>query len=125
MKYTQAVQLLKNGTLLKVSNSDMFIVCKQFVWYINYEQKTGKITVPKGFATDLGSIPPLFRPFFNRNKYVAYILHDYLYHKKCFSRKLADKIFFEALRVEKCPLINVVLMYMAVRIFGRKYFNYK
>ncbi len=118
MKYTQAVTLLQNWTLIKKINSDFFMVEEEFIWYINYEEQTEKIIIPKWFMTDLGSIPPLFRPFFNRNKYVAYILHDYLYHKKHFHRKLADKIFFEALRVEKCPYIKAVLMYVAVRMFG-------
>ena len=60
MKYTDAVHAEKNGTLMKLDGNDNFVVCEPFVWFVDYEEKTGKILVPTGFITDLGSIPPVF-----------------------------------------------------------------
>lgn len=38
-KFTQAVELLKNGTLINKQNSDEFVVQESFMWYINYHEK--------------------------------------------------------------------------------------
>lgn len=63
------------------------------------------IVVPKGFETDLASIPWVFRFLIPKNgRYDApAIVHDYLYRRTGMKRKLADKIFAEAMMV-----VNVV-----------------
>ena len=45
--FTNAVRLLKNGTLIKESGTNIFEVDKSFLWWIDYENKKGKIKVKK------------------------------------------------------------------------------
>ena len=80
MKYTQAVKLHKNWLLKKISH-DTWEVQEEFVWLIHYENSGYFVRVPKGFQTNFGSIPRLLRVFFNPTKYLAYVLHDFLYGK--------------------------------------------
>ena len=83
MKFSEAVQLNKNGTLKKEIGTNNWEVQSSFIWLINYNQKDGdKIIISKGFKTNFGSIPRLFWVFLNPTKYVSYILHDWLLWEK-------------------------------------------
>jgi hypothetical protein len=78
------------------------------------------ITIPKGFITDLASIPRLFwivfPPLGKWNR--AAILHDYLYSIPECSSFLADTIFREAMAQLKVPVWRRVVMYYAVRVYS-------
>ena len=92
-----------NGTLRKIPGTDRWVVQEAFVWYIDYENKERAIIVPAGFGTDFGSIPRILHPILSPTKYIAYILHDYLYtfaEALAISQKEADAILKEALRAE-------------------------
>ena len=81
--------------------------------------------VPKGFQTDLASIPyPINKIIKKDNKKYARssILHDYLYCIK-WDRFEADELFFKAMMIEKTPLRYSVIFYLAVRIFGKIRYN--
>lgn len=91
------------------------------------------ICVFKGFYTDFASIPRLARIIIdndsNEIKDPA-VIHDWLYFKQpdwC-TRKLADKILVEAMKVRGALLWERALVYSAVRIGGwvswRKYRKY-
>ena len=124
MKYTKAVLILENWYLLKKSWTNDWLVMKPFVWFLDYENRTWKIQVPLGFRTDFGSIPQIFWIFFNPTRYVAYILHDYLYSWMThYSRKEADIILYQALKVEWMWFLKRYIIYLAVRIFWRKFFR--
>jgi hypothetical protein len=76
------------------------------------------VRVPKGFVTDLASIPRIFRFFFVKNgrHRAAAIPHDYLCRLgKKVSRVTADKIFLEAMKVLGVPRRRRWPMYWAVR----------
>ena len=78
-----------------------------------------KVVVPTWFPTDLASIPRLFRFLFIKNgrHRAAAILHDYLCRLELdFSRVTADKIFLEAMKLQKVPRLRRRLMYWAVRM---------
>ncbi len=87
--------------------------------------KTGgmTITAPKGMATDFASTPrflwPFFPPFGRYNK--AAVLHDYIYRTPSLdiSRARADAIFLEAMTACRTPGWKRLVMYGAVRLFGR------
>lgn len=57
------------------------------------------IIVPAGFITDLASIPRIFRALIPQNgkHRLAAIVHDYLVRLDDFDRRLADRIFLEAM----------------------------
>jgi hypothetical protein len=76
------------------------------------------VVVPKGFETDLASIPRLFRLLMPKNgrHRAAAIIHDYLCRLKLdFSRVTADKIFREAMKLLEVPRLRRWAMYAAVR----------
>jgi len=71
------------------------------------------------------------RVFFNPTKYLAYVLHDFLYGKDGaiihdnyieevrvdYTRKDADNIMREAIKVEKSWIIERNSIYLGVRLF--------
>jgi len=80
-----------------------------------------KVEVPQGFVTDFASIPSalhfIVQPF-GRHAPAA-VLHDYLYavgQKK--ARRLADRLFLNAMREAGVPALRRSLMYRMVRFFG-------
>ncbi|MDP1554983.1 MAG: DUF1353 domain-containing protein [Hyphomonas sp.] len=79
------------------------------------------VEVPLGFVTDFASIPSFFhfivQPF-GRHALAA-VLHDYLYaigQKK--ARRLADRLFLNAMKDAGVPGFRRSLMYRMVRLFG-------
>ena len=84
--------------------------------------------VPKGFITDLASIPRVVRslvPQVGRHRGAA-VIHDWLYataNIHDFSRRLCDRIFLEAMKVAGVPWYRRHMMYQAVRCGGWVFFN--
>lgn len=84
-------------------------------------------SIPKGFHTDLASIP---RPFWfilspaHSSLMKAAIVHDWFYRMTCdFNRKQTDLIFYALLRQNNVNIVTANLMYYSVRLFGGKYYN--
>lgn len=110
MRFSQAVKLHKNGTLIKKIWTELFTVDKEFIWYLDFTNKKEYVIVESGFVTDFASIPRIFRIFFNPSRYISSILHDKLRDEKiirntdwlwryCWKME-ADMIYFLALRTE-------------------------
>ncbi len=78
------------------------------------------IKVPKNFICDLASIPrALWSIFPKHGKYIrAAIIHDFLYRLKEIDRKLADKVFYEVMLLDKVPKWKAYSFYRFVRTFG-------
>jgi len=80
-----------------------------------------RITVPDRFPTDLSSIPrfpPFLRTIFIKNgkHRIAAVPHDYLCRLgKEFPRRVADRVFLEAMVLRGVGRIKRRLMYWAVR----------
>ena len=112
-KFTVASQ--NNGTLRKIPGTDRWVVQEPFVWYVDYVNKNKAIIVPAGFETDFGSIPKILNPIFSSTEYISYILHDYLYtfwHQLGVTRKEADQILLESLRVEGMSKVKSMIIYL-------------
>lgn len=89
--------------------------------YLDAEGNPIVVTVPDHYKTDLASIPkfpPGLRTLLIRNGHhrMAAVIHDYLCGVEGFDRKLADKIFLEAMRLLGVGRIRSRLMYWAVSI---------
>ncbi len=88
----------------------------------NYEV----ISIPKGFVTDLSSVPNYlwwaFSPY--GNFLLAAIIHDYLYVNNLFNRKFADKemLLWSSVLNPKNKVDNYI-RYAAVRIFGKSWWR--
>ena len=85
-----------------------------------------KYTVPKGFETDLASIPRLLWPIFapQYSGFVApAILHDYLYRcNNNITRQFADVVLYSALITEDVTAFTASKFYLGVRLFGGSHY---
>lgn len=83
------------------------------------------ITVPRGFVTDLASIPRVLRAVFNVNglSRAPAVLHDYLYCSQRFSRDVCDEMFLDALESRGVGWWTRYAMYWGVRAGGWIYYN--
>lgn len=64
------------------------------------DDSLGLITVPKGFLTDGGSVPPFVQGFINPygKGFRAFVIHDYLYATQTHQRHDCDECLKRALR---------------------------
>lgn len=96
---------------------------EEVVWY----EQDHEVIVPKGFQTDLASIPQALRWFVSnddRRIIRPAIVHDWIYcnrgqvANRRYTRKDADKLFYRTLRAEGVSKGKAKLMYYAVRLGG-------
>lgn len=83
------------------------------------------LCVPEGFETDFASIPLLLQwwlPFDGRWAKAA-VIHDWLYSSGQCSRFLADALFREVMAETGVSVVKRVIIYYAVRLFGRPHFR--
>jgi hypothetical protein len=85
------------------------------------------ICVPKGFVTDLASIPriPIIYLLLNGFADEPGVIHDYLYSTGIYSRAKADAILREACLTTGVPRWRAELIYLGVRLFGAPHYNTK
>ncbi|SDF84045.1 DUF1353 domain-containing protein [Thalassobaculum litoreum] len=89
------------------------------------------IEVPAGFTTDLASIPWFGRWYVSvdGDHTKAAVVHDYLYTRASaatfpsLTRREADRVFREALRLRGVGPIKTWIMYAAVRIGGGRMYR--
>jgi hypothetical protein len=97
---------------------------EEFDYHIGAEDSPVFVHVPAGFETDFASIPrslePLLAPWAKYNK--APIVHDLLYRTHRVTRRRADAIFLEAMRIDlrchKTGRLVARVEWLAVRLFG-------
>jgi len=94
---------------------------EEFVYYIGEIDSGKEIRVPKGFITDLASVPRIFWIIFppNGKSGKASVIHDYMYVNAIGTKEYADKTFIEAMKVLGVGKFKRHLMYYAVKYFGR------
>ena len=80
----------------------------------------GVIRVPKGFVTDLASVPrvPFAYLLTGGIGHAAAVVHDWLYSSHQLDRSTSDAIFHEALLVLGVPGWQAWLMWAGVRVGG-------
>ena len=84
------------------------------------QEKLKPVVAPKGFVTNLASIPRIFGSALRPDGKFAYaaIIHDYLYWVQETSREQADEIFKFAMEDFKIGSATIATIYNAVRTFG-------
>lgn len=84
-------------------------------------KKYGVVTVPRGFKTDLASVPRIVTPLFPTDgKYLeASVVHDYYYAFGIKTKKEADRLFRDGMKVLGVSRWRRWTMYWMVRLFGR------
>ena len=79
----------------------------------------GRIVVPAGFLSDLGSIPRWLWIFIPRDSYPsAFFLHDFLCEQKDRPRIQIDLILVEALLLSGAPKWVMNMIYYGVRLYA-------
>ena len=78
------------------------------------------IRVPKGFITDLASVPRImwvvFPPFGRYTE--ASVVHDFLYSSSELSRKKCDEVFFMLMLENNVSYFTAKILHASVRLFG-------
>lgn len=102
-----------DGKFWRVKNSD-----KEIFSFVFEDENIIPID---GFITDLTSIPRIFWSILPPSgKYApAAVIHDFCYYNKKYSKRIADDIFYEAMKDLDVGWVKRNIMYRAVRIFGR------
>ena len=103
------------GEFLK--NGEEFILLDEFI----YENGDTRIEVPKHFVSDFNSVPRGLWNIFPPWQYPeAGVVHDFLYrtHPEGFTRKQADQIHQDILKILGCPWIKRKASYRMLRWFG-------
>ena len=79
------------------------------------------VTVPRGFVTDLASIPPALQSLIQQNgpHLLPAVVHDYLYWKQTCTRAQADQLLLLAMVENKVPVSDRGAIYGAVRAAGQ------
>lgn len=77
-------------------------------------------TVPRGFVTDLASIPPALQSLIQQNgpHLLPAVIHDYLYWKQTCTRDQSDQLMLLAMIENQVPLIDQTAIHGAVRAAG-------
>lgn len=100
----------------------IYYLTDSFTWTPNLDNgpRFHAITVPKGFITDLASIPPplfpLLRP--DGDYAQAAIVHDFLYWFQTTERDYADEVFKIAMRDLEVNPVTIAMLHAGVRVGG-------
>jgi hypothetical protein len=99
----------------------VYVLVTPIAWRPNSANgKLPAVSVPRGFVTELGSIPKMFWSLLPADGTLAYaaVIHDYLYWTQSTDRETADSTFREILIELKVPSATVEALYSATKIFG-------
>ena len=91
---------------------------------LHYENRLMSLEIPKGFRTDLASIPWWLKwlPFLDPTdpKYRMAVIHDAMYAMQEVYREDADMVFRSGLKADGVGIWIRMAMYYGVRLGGRK-----
>lgn len=108
--------------LLPFADQDFWILYQPVGWVPDASDGAGvvRVDVPKGFVTDLASVPSYLWSVFNRiGRYGnAAIYHDWLYWQQTVTRDVADRVFDRAMNDMGVDAVNRNLIWAGVRVFG-------
>lgn len=107
--------------LLPFADQDWWIVYQNIGWVPDVgEENVVRVDVPRGFVTDLASIPRFLWAVLNKVGLYgnAAIFHDWLYWQQTCSREVADQVFDRAMYDMGVDAATRRSIWSAVRVFG-------
>lgn len=114
-----------NALIVKKEEKRIWTVMEEFSYDVGTLGSGETIRAPKGFNTDLASVPRILWSIFPTDSDYAQaaVLHDWLCFNKGLVERLYDskqvcKIFLESMLVLKTPKVTAYPMYLGVRLFG-------
>ena len=123
MREVIETRALVNPLQLQRFADPFYIVLKPISWKPNNGQEAyNEVTVPKGFVTDLTSVPRAFWALLPRDGDYTYaaIIHDYLYWAQTQPKSAADKILEFAMEDLKIGNGDRYAIYLGVDWFGEQ-----
>lgn len=98
----------------------IYFLTKPILWMPNRDQDLPQVKVPKGFVTDLASIPRMFWSLLRPDGEYTYpaIIHDYLYWTQNISKEKSDLIFRLAMEDFNINSATSLIIYNAVSSGG-------
>jgi hypothetical protein len=113
---------VSGALVLRRFKDPMYILAEPILWKpsVDTREPLPTVEVPKGFVTDLASIPRVFWSLLRPDGEYAYpaIIHDYLYWTQVTTREDADLIFRLAMKDFKIDTVTALTIYKAVRVGG-------
>ena len=99
---------------------DYFYIDRELKWFPNEGIELLSVKVPRGFVTDLASIPRAFWSIIPKTGRYAYpaIVHDYLYWEQRTTRSIADDVFREAMKELDVSPVAREGMWATLRLAG-------
>jgi hypothetical protein len=106
------------GGITAIGDLKNYVTSNPIVYEVANTKKT--VVVPKGFVTDLASIPRLFWTLLPRDGVymLPAVVHDYLYWTQGCSRSEADTVLFLAMKEYEIEPLRRWVIYLGVRAFG-------
>ena len=118
---TLASDMIYRGERPSRKDERSYILLSEIEFYVEFEGMDEVLTIeiPRGFVTDLASVPrvawPLIGP--SGSHAPAAILHDWLYRADVpFSRRTADLYFRYAMDVSGVPAVRKWILWAGVRL---------
>jgi Protein of unknown function (DUF1353) len=113
--------LVRKPKILAFGDWDYFYLEGELGWRANSGQAHAPVTVPRGFVSDLASVPRIFWSILPKTGRYAYaaIVHDYLYWEQKLSREEADAVFKVAMTDSGVSDLATETLFRAVRVGGR------
>ncbi len=104
---------------------DFYYVDGDLQWAPTSDPTLPNVNVPKGFVTDLASVPPILwskYPPTGRYAYAA-IVHDYLYWTQTTTRAVADEVMVAAMQDAGTDDATIKNFKRALGLFGKRAWN--
>jgi len=113
--------------LVPFADQDMWWLYKPVGWVPGAEDGPDavRVDVPRGFVTDLASVPSYLWSILNRigRHGNAAIYHDWLYWQQSCTRAQADHVFSRAMHDMGMDAVTRNAIWIAVRLFGERYWR--
>ena len=105
---------------IKATKDGVVVLTEPLTFRAGEDASGVHVVVPKGFSTNLTSVPKILQWLYPADgPYApAAVVHDYLYRRGKVSRKAADVMFYDALKVLKVSLFTRLGFYAYVRLNG-------
>lgn len=88
--------------------------------FVIHDDMLGRLVIPAGFVTDLGSIPKIFQNVISPEgrPLRAFLGHDWFYAKQFYSRAIADDFLLRGMVALKVGWLERWIIYLGVRLGG-------
>ena len=111
-------QIISRHPIMRYVDGRNWTLCESIRWtYIDDSGVEILTRIPRGFRTDLASIPAIV-PIPEGPYNLAGVIHDYLYQTGICTRAEADRVLYDGCRLLGVPAYRSWIIYAGVRAGG-------